>query len=749
MIGQAISHYRILDRLGAGGMGEVYLAEDTILKRRVALKILPPEYTRKEERLRRFKQEAKAASALNHPNILTIHEVGEDGSHQFIVTEFIEGETLRALLKRRGAMKTNDALNVAVQVASALAAAHQAGIVHRDIKPANIMIRGDGYVKVLDFGLAKLIESESQDTGDTSAATKSHEAHTQTGVVVGTAPYMSPEQARGLPVDTRTDIWSLGCLLYEMLSRCTPFAGQTVTDVLVAILEKEPPSLKNLSPFPLPDELDWIILKTLRKRKEDRYQSAKELLNDLQHLKERLEFEDRLQRSAAKLPKSKLAKTIQRSILVSILLIGIAGSLLYIGSSKQNTSELQSQIKSLAVLPLQNLSGDPSQEYFVDGMTEELIGKIAQIGSLRVISRTSVMRYKKISNKSIPEIAGELKVDSVIEGSVQRSSGRVKVTVKLIQVSTDSPLLVRDYERDGGDVLQLQSDVAREIADEIRIHVTPEERRRLEASQNIHPQAHETYLLGRYHLRTNEEDLQKAIAYFERAIQLAPDYSAAYGSLAEAWNLRGIWGIKNFKETKPVARQAALKALALDPRQLQARLALGWVYMFDWNWSGAEQEFTRALDIDRNSADAHRAYGDLLSSLERHAEAIREMKRAEELDPLSSTTQSRYARALYRAHKYEEALPHVRRAIELDPNPGNTMPYWILGELYSQIGRYDEAITNLRKANLHGGDTVGMSGDIATAYARMGNQKEARRILQELKASTDPTKFSDLTVAYA
>ncbi len=746
-------------------MGDVYLAEDTILNRRVAVKLLPPEYTRNQERLKRFKQEAKAASALNHPNILTIHEVGQEGEQHFIITEYIDGETLSTLLKRKDRMMTNDALNVASQVASALAAAHESGIVHRDIKPANVMIRGDGYVKVLDFGLAKLIETALPENGDTRAPTKTFEARTKTGAVVGTAPYMSPEQARGLPVDARTDIWSLGCMLYEMLSGHAPFTGKTVTDTLVAILEREPPSLKDLSTHAIPDELNWIVQKTLRKTKEERYQTSKELLMDMQHLKERLEFEVRLQRSVPMFSRGKFAETFQllihkckasgfhftpvrRSIFFAILLIGIvAGSLLY-RSRWNQTAVSQSAIKSIAVLPLQNLSGDPGQEYFADGITEELIGKIAQISSLRVISRTSVIRYKS-SNKSIPEIAGELKVDSIIEGTLQRSGGRVRVTVKLIQVATDSPLWVRDYERDGGDVLKLQSDVARAVAEEIRIHLTPEERLRLDASRNINPKAHEAYLLGRYHLRTNEKDLQKAIGHFERAIQIAPDYAAAYGSLADAWNMRGIWGVKNFKETTPLAREAAMKALALDSSQLQAHLALGWIKMFDWDWAGAEQEFIRALDTDRNSAEAHRGYGDLLSAMERHKEAIREMQRAEELDPNSSVTQARHARALYRARKYEEALPYVQRAIELDPNPGNTMPYWIIGELYSEMGRYDEAIANLTKANLHGGDSIATSGAIATVYARMGKQQQARRMLEAMKASSDPAIFSNITVAAA
>ena len=406
-------------------------------------------------------------------------------------------------------------------------------------------------------------------------------------------------------------------------------------------------------------------------------------------------------------------------------------------------------IKSLAVLPLANLSGDPAQEYFADGMTEALISNLAQIRALsRVISRTSVMRYKG-SRKSLPEIAQELNVDAVIEGTVQRSGGRVRVTAKLIPAATDSPLWARDYERDLSDVLKLQSDVARAVADEIRIQVTPEERARLAAARNINPQAHEAYLLGRHHLRTNEEDLRQAIGHFERAIQLAPDYAAAYAGLSNAWLQRGTWGTKNQKEVAPLAHDNALKAVALDPQLAEAHIALGLVKIFDWDWAGTEQEITRALELDPNSAEAHRTYGELLSALERHAEAIREMQRAEELDPLSSVIQSRYARALWRARKYEEAVLHVQRAIELDPNPGNVMPYWILGDLYVEMGRYDEAIASLKKAQSHGGNAVGISADVAGVYARMGKQKEARRMLEELKATTDPASFSNVELAHA
>ncbi len=423
----------------------------------------------------------------------------------------------------------------------------------------------------------------------------------------------------------------------------------------------------------------------------------------------------------------------------------------FVRSDKASALAVNGAIRSIAVLPLENLSGDPAQDYFADGMTEALIGKLAQIGSLRVISRTSAMRYKA-SNKSLPEIAHELNVDAVIEGTVQRSGGRVRVTAKLIPAATDSPLWAREYERDLSDVLKLQSEVARAVADEIRIQVTPDERARLAAARNIDPQVHDEYLLGRHHLRTNEDDLRQAIGHFERAVQLAPDYAAAYAGLSNAWLQRSVWGAKDHKEMMemiPLARDNALKAVALDPQLVEAHIALGQVKIFDWDWASAEATLTRALELDPNSAEAHRTYGDLLSALERHAEAIREMHSAEELDPLSSVTQSRYARALYRARKYQEAVPHVQRAIDLDPNLGNVMPYWIQGDLYEQMNRHDEAIASLKKAQSQGGNAQEISAEIAWVYARMGKQNEARRMLEELKATTDPSSFSSFGVASA
>ncbi len=468
--GLRLGRYEILSQLGAGGMGEVYLAKDLELGRKVALKILPAEVAGDPNRMSRFALEAKAASSLNHQNILTIHEVGQSGSTHFIATEFIDGETLRQRLKR-GCLSANETLDVAIQIASALAAAHGTGIVHRDIKPENVMIKSDGFVKVLDFGLAKqTVDRSSVVDGDASTQIQFKTAE---GIVVGTVSYMSPEQARGLDVDERTDIFSLGIVIYEMIAGRLPFTGATAGEILASILsEMEPLPLARYS-NDLPPELERIVSKTLQKNSERRYQTVKDLLIDLTSLRREMEFSKRLSQStpptAARTETAEQRPEARRITIpthsfkswlgLALILVAItAAAFVYFWRVRATPSAIRPTITSLAVLPLENFSGDAAQEYFADGMTEALINDLAQIRALKVISRTSVMRYKGAS-KSLPEIARELNVDGVIEGSVQRSAGRVRVTAQLIYATTDTHLWSHSYEREGADVLKLQSDV--------------------------------------------------------------------------------------------------------------------------------------------------------------------------------------------------------------------------------------------------------------------------------------------------
>ncbi|MGH9843603.1 MAG: protein kinase domain-containing protein [Blastocatellia bacterium] len=749
-VGRSIGPYYVVSILGRGGMGEVYQAEDTRLERKVAIKVLPAAFTQKPERVRRFEREAKAASALNHPNILTIYEVGEasteDGAAHYIVSEFVEGDTVRALIER-GRLGINESITIAYQVAGALGVAHRAGIIHRDIKPENVMVRPDGLVKVLDFGLAKLTERPAVTPEADSQAEALARLSTEPGVVMGTVSYMSPEQARGQKVDHRTDIFSLGVMLYEMIAGRRPFDGATTSDVIAALLTAEPPPLRQYW-AEAPAELERITEKCLAKDREARYQSAKELIAELKTLQTGNQTEGaaatrRVEGAGGWLASRRL---LLIAAVAALLIVGLVSFL----SWRRAPTVQPDQIKSLAVLPLENLSGDPAQEYFSDGMTEALISNLTQVRALRVISRTSVMRFKG-SHKSLAEIARELNVDAVIEGSVRRDGGRVKITARLIQAVNETPLRSFDYERHLADALKLQSEVARAVTDEIRIQLTEEERARL-APRRIRPETHEAYMLGRYHLqRHNEADLKLAIGHFERAIQLDADYAAAWAGLSVAWQQRGIWGAKSFKEVEQPARNAAMKAIELDADSAEAHTSLANIKkLYDWDWAGSEQDYRRAVKLDQGNVETHRLFANLLMALGRHAEAISEIQIAERFDPLSSLVQSDFGRVLYRARNYEQAERHFKRAIELDPL--NHGAFSRLGDLYDQMGRYADAIDNYgkRKALLSGiGNDGFLTASLARTYTRMGRRDEALRLLKELQRTTEPAHFHTVAMAAA
>ena len=747
--GQSVGRYRIDSLLGEGGMGRVYLAEDTKLHRKVSLKFLSTNFHQDKERMRRFEQEARAASALNHPNIITIHEVGDETGHPFIATEFIEGQTLRERL--RSSIDLDEALEIAIQVASALVAAHRVNIIHRDIKPENVMIRkDDGLVKVLDFGLAKITVPHPASV-DLEADT--HLRNTAPGVVMGTVAYMSPEQARGEMVDERTDIWSLGVVLYEMIAGCSPFVAATSNEIISAILSKQTPAPLTRYSHIVPERLEEIVEKALTKNRDERYQSAKDLLIDLKRLQQTLQLKAASERSTApdgmvaatasgqpEVSKPDIAtthtassaeyivnqvKSHKRAVLLSLaLMVLVAGGIfVYAWRSRETNAPSLPKIKSLAVLPLENLSGDATQEYFADGMTEALISNLSQIKALKVISRTSVMRYKG-SRESLPVIAQALGVDAVIEGSVQRSGGRVRVTAKLVPATTDAAIWSRNYERELSDILKLQSEVAQAIAAEVRVQLTPDEQNRLASTRPIDPKAHEAYLLGRYHLaKLNPSDLTRAVDYFQEAIRIEPDFAAAYAGLSRAWSERGVWGGKTFMEVESPARDAARRALQIDPTNSSAHTSMSMILLnYDHKYSEAEEEVKRAIEIDPGSAEAYVAYGWLLQVVGRHEEVPQQMEKAEQLDPASSQIQADFGRMLYRARKYGEAEKYLKRSIELDPN--NYGSYGRLGDLYLEMGRFGDAIAMFEKSR-----SIQPSGAhalrLAVVYARMGNRQAA------------------------
>ncbi len=717
-IGRRIGPYSIVSLLGQGGMGKVYLAEDIRLERKVALKMLPAAFTQNPDCLRRFEREAKAASSLNHPNILTIHEIGEaDGSH-YIVSEFVEGETLREQLKR-GALPLTAALDAARQVAGALAAAHEAGIVHRDIKPENVMSRPDGLVKVLDFGLAKLTErpTEVPNEGNDLESTAASRLNTEPGLVVGTAQYMSPEQARGMTVDHRTDIFSLGVMLYEMLAGRRPFEGATISDVMAAILTKEPEPLEELRSEAGP-KISHAVIRSLSKEREERFQTVREFAEQIQ---------SPIERSDQTATRKARYRSVPVTIAATLTFLIVAAVAFWILKAPSDP-----QIKSLVVLPLENLSGDPSQEYLADGMTDALIGDLAMIGALRVISRTSAMRYKG-AKKSLPQIAGELGVDAVVEGSVQRFGDRVSIRAQLVHAATERRLSGARYERDLGDVLLLQNEVAQAIAREIQTKITQAEQARLSHKPAVNRKALDDYLKGQYHRnKQTEEHLHKAIEYFQSAINADSSYAPAYAGLAECYGVLGsvMVGAMSPQEARRRAEEAAGKALEFDRDLVEAHIVMGYVKMYNWDWAAAEQEFKRAIDLNPNNANAHTYYSRYLASIGRADEAISEMDRAQELDPLSLSISAQRGFVLEMARRYDDVIDVLSRVVEQDPN--NYQAHMILGRAYAAKGSLENAIATFEKATSLSRRSPGALGFLGMAYGLAGRKDAANKVLNEL-----------------
>lgn len=719
MIGQTISHYRIIVKLGGGGMGVVYKAEDTRLGRYVALKFLPAEMARDGEALERFKREARAASATNHPHICTIYDIGEYEGGPFIVMELLEGCTLKHRISSKP-LPSALMLELGIHIADALYAAHAKGIFHRDIKPANIFVTDQGQAKLLDFGLAKLATTETVAGHELPTATTNtylRDDLTRAGVLMGTAPYMSPEQVRGEQVDARTDLFSFGATLYEMATGQPAFPGETTLQIREAILSQEPVSPRKLNSA-VPTGVERIITKALKKKLQERYQRASEIRAEL--IRVRGEIGPHWARRLA------LA-----ALGLMLLLVGVGWRLGWLRPSLRI-----GQIQSIAVLPLANLSADPEQEYFADGMTEQLTTDLGQISALRVISRTSAMHYKK-TNKTVPEIARELHVDAVVEGSVERSGDQVRITAQLIEAPTDRHLWAKKYERDLRDVLSLQDDVAQAIANEVRIKLTPQEQIHLANARPVKPEAHEAYLRGLYELRKETpEGIEKAIKYFEQALALDPADALAYAGIADAYYDQSTI-LRAPLEVMPKAKAAAARAIELDDTLTEAHASLGYVKLtFDWDWPSAEREFRRSLELNPNLPRAHAGYAHYLLTLRRTEEASQELFRAQTIDPLMTVSHLSLEYLLFNARRYEEAIEFGKKAGD---DPVLAMSYAELGRSEDSIAAADRALKSVRNPLF--------LAQTASAYAMAGKKDTARAMLGGIEAQARQRYICGFNVA--
>lgn len=683
-------------------MGVVYLAVDQELQRKVALKFLHEHLLGNQERVERFKREARAASGLNHPNILTVHQIGEANGRQFIATEYVEGETVRQLINRN-ALNQALSLDIAVQAASALMAAHEANIIHRDIKPDNVVVRPDGYVKVLDFGIAKLVEHGKPES---EAATM---VNTEAGTILGTVGYMSPEQVRGFDLDPRTDIWSLGVLLFEMLMGCEPFAGATNSDIVAAILHTDPFADKRVEKI-IPQKLHWILTKALAKDRDERYQTMKGLRADL-----------RSSGGAAALLTGSNKLPISTGI----------QSGAFSGVSATSRRRLSRAINSLAILPFVNESADPNAEYLSDGITESIINNLSQLPKLKVLARSSVFRYKGQHIDTL-EAGQRLNVRAVVTGRVRQSGQSLMIAADLTDVGSETHLWGAHYTRKMADIFSIQEEIAREICDKLRIKLSGKEKTRLARRSTEKSNAYEFYLKGRYFWnKRTSAGLEKALHFFNQAIESDPCYAPAYVGLADCYQMLNTYEVLSPHESVPKARAAAETALEIDPGLAEAHASLGHVsMMYDWDWAAAEEQFKQAIELKPNYATAHLWYGTLFRTEGRFDAAIEETRRALELDPLSLPTQTNLAHHLYYARRYDEAIEAYRKVIEMDKN---FFVAHMIGLPLEQKGMFEEAIAEFQLAlKLSAGDPD-VLGALGHTYAVSGQVAEALSVLNRLK----------------
>ena len=720
MITNSIAHYKILEKLGAGGMGEVYLAEDTRLGRKVALKVLPASFHYDTERRERFLQEARAASMLRSPKVTAIYDFGESDHTMFIAMEYVEGELLSKRLEG-GPLEIDLAIDIATQVCEALDEAHSLGIIHRDIKSSNVIVTTGGLVKVLDFGLAKILPAQNP-SDDTTTVPLGLE--TAPGVILGTLAFMSPEQARGLEVDGRSDLFSLGVLLYEMLTGKRPFAGATTGDLMVAILSNEPESLARIAPA-IPPEIHWIVSKALRKDRTLRYQTARDFLADL--------------RAAA--------QSLNNSFASPVSGFDYANS----QSGHQAVGEriardsgvrrrARRQIDSIAVLPLINSTDDPDLDYLSDGITESLINALSRIPKLRVMARSTVFRYK--GREVDPQRVGhDLNVRAVMIGRMQRIQDHFAIGAELVDVVDGSLLWGEQYTQKPSDILSLQNEISSDILKQLKLKLTSSDRRRLTRPHTRNAEAYELYLKGRYHWgKWTESGFREAVACYEKALGSDPSFALAYSGLGEVYCAQSYFSSDPAQSRAAIlkSRACAQRALEIDDALPEAHLLLASLaHLYDWEWAAAEQEFKVALELNANLAGAHLSYGLFLMDQCRFEEAAAEIETALKLDPLSLPANTSKGILLFCVERYGEAVSQLRKSLALDPvfplselDPTFHLSHEMLGAALERTGKQEEAVTEYLRMLPEWKGREEMSAALRAAYAESGMNGFWRRFAE-------------------